>query len=780
MIWTCLASDSYAATPAEVSTALERAKKWLYAQQKEGHWEPVDPSEKIKDHPHFQITGRTALAVLALLHSGESSQEPRLKPAIDYLLKTPADGVYALGLRSQVWLALPKTPQVLQQMRADARLLLANVKTDGNAKGMYDYTPVSAKKYSHSRSQYGVLGVWAAAQMGVEVPDAYWQMVDDGWRRNQDKGGGWGYMHMDDNKQPPTPGMTAVGVASLFVTQEYLRSQNNLACKGNASNPAIERGIKWLADNMNLYASDATFHREFPYVTMYAYERVGAASGLRYIGGVDWFEKGADWLVKTQHPVGLWGGVRGEGAISAPSNTCFAMLFLAKGRAPIVMSKLQYTTADGKEAAWNQRSRDVANATRSIGRLIERELAFQIVDLKAPLEDLIEAPILYLAGSEPVSFSAAHKQKLKAYVEAGGMIVANADCGSTAFSTSIRNLGKELFPDYELAALPEDHLLYTSYYPRSKWRSKPRVEAISNGVRQLLILIPQADAGKAWQMQDDKSKAELFELGANLVLYAVDRQNLRFRGERFYVPDDPKLATKYDVTVARLKYAGNWDPEPGGWRRFNNVMRQSQATAVSIRTVELGKGDLAGIKIAHLTGTDDMKLAEQQREALRKFVEQGGTLVIDAAGGSSRFAASAEQELAQLFPADKPVVIADDHAICDALAYGTPMFRAFARKVVGRNNKPLLQGITIKGRLAVIYSREDLSAGLVGQAVDGIVGYEPVAASVLMAGIVNHVAQIAPPAPATQPTTAPATQPAKLSRKAARAAAATKPAAAPK
>ena len=42
-------------------------------------------------------------------------------------------------------------------------------------------------------------------------------------------------------------------------------------------------------------------------------------------------------------------------------------------------------------------------------------------------------------------------------------------------------LAKELFPDYELSTLPEDHLLYTAYFPRSKWRSKPRVEAVIIG-----------------------------------------------------------------------------------------------------------------------------------------------------------------------------------------------------------------------------------------------------------------------------------------------------------
>ena len=34
--------------------------------------------------------------------------------------------------------------------------------------------------------------------------------------------------------------MTAVGVATLFITQDYTRTAEGLACKGNLNNPAID------------------------------------------------------------------------------------------------------------------------------------------------------------------------------------------------------------------------------------------------------------------------------------------------------------------------------------------------------------------------------------------------------------------------------------------------------------------------------------------------------------------------------------------------------------
>jgi hypothetical protein len=51
---------------------------------------------------------------------------------------------------------------------------------------------------------------------------------------------------------------------------------------------------------------------------------------------------------------------------------------------------------------------------------------------------------------------------------------------------------------------------------------------------------------------------------------------------------------------------------------------------------------------------------------------------------------------------------------------------------------PRLRGIEVNGRLAVIFSPEDLSVGLVGGAVDGIYGYEPESAVNLMRCVLTY------------------------------------------
>jgi hypothetical protein len=303
--------------------------------------------------------------------------------------------------------------------------------------------------------------------------------------------------------------------------------------------------------------------------------------------------------------------------------------------------------------------------------------------------------------------------------------------------------------------LPETHPIYDAGFPRSKWKVKPSVLGLSNGVRELMILIPQADAGRAWQGQSHKTREELYQLGADIFLYAVDRKNLRYRGDTHYVEVNPKVTPKATVAVNRLQFAGNWDPEPGGWRRLAAITHNVNKATLTVTPVTPGKDPITA-PVAHLTGAGPMKLTAEARAAIKKFVDDGGTLVVDAAGGSAEFAASVESELAAIFPAAKPEVLPADHPVYAANGKKIDGFtyRRIAReKLVGRTTAPRVQGITVGDKVRVFYSREDLSGGLVGTGIDGILGYEPKSAVDIMSGILAYSAKLPP---ATQPATQPA------------------------
>ena len=82
------------------------------------------------------------------------------------------------------------------------------------------------------------------------------------------------------------------------------------------------------------------------------------------------------------------------------------------------------------------------------------------------------------------------------------------------------------------------------------------------------------------------------------------------------------------------------------------------------------------------------------------------------------------------------------------------MYRKFAVAKHGSLNVPRIRGIEQGGRIAVFYRAEDLSAGLVGQPIDGILGYSPEAATDIMRGIIAYATGAEAPTSNTIPPAA--------------------------
>ena len=67
---------------------------------------------------------------------------------------------------------------------------------------------------------------------------------------------------------------------------------------------------------------------------LYALERTGRLSGVRFFGQNDWYRHLAADTVARQASDGSWGDT---------VDTSFALLFLARGRHPILMNKVRFT-----------------------------------------------------------------------------------------------------------------------------------------------------------------------------------------------------------------------------------------------------------------------------------------------------------------------------------------------------------------------------------------------------------------------------------------------------
>ena len=386
------------------------------------------------------------------------------------------------------------------------------------------------------------------------------------------------------------------------------------------------------------------------------------ALGHRGLDGEDWSEAPARYLVRHQLDDGSWPAPAGaDPAGRRLAETAYAVLVLASSRTPVAMNKLYYPSTDGGTGGRNPaaaRQRDAAHLLEWSGWELRRPLNWQWVTLDDS-DGLAQAPILSISGGQSVEFSPRDLGRLRAYVEHGGMILGNANCGSQRFADSFVRLGRQLFPRYEFRTLPDDHVLFSGQkFDGRAWRGVPPVRGLSNGVRELMLL-PDGDASFAWQVRT-YVRPPWFQVGFDLLSYVQEPTTWPRRGDRVFPVRSRRVRAKATVRVARLMIGDNPDPEPGGWERLANLMHNRFQTDLDVSAVRPGDGALARAKnpfrVAHLTGTTKLALSPEARDEVRQFVDAGGTLVVEAAGGSKEFAESAPAELRATLPRSGGIV----------------------------------------------------------------------------------------------------------------------------
>lgn len=710
-----------------IAEAIEKAKKYLYRQQKNGRWEKYGKGPGDKNwHP----LGPTALATVALLSAGENPQKEELKQALEILAKgtQTETGTYTLGLMGNVFMLANRKTQgkYRQELREVVERLVKSTK-----EGSYGYRSEGKGDSSgdHSNSQYGLLGVWGGRLGNEEIPEKYWATVMRHWLLTQNASGGWDYSWDKSGKDGPAGPkgtgsrrtMVAAGVASLFVCFDNLFADAFIECKTSSHFTAIQKGLDWFDRNFADNDGQIIIGGRGGYY-LYGIERVGMASGYKYFGKADWFKLGTEYLLRKQNGSGGWGGGKG-GVIE----TSFALLFLARGSYPVLMNKLEF---DGD---WNNRPRDCAAVTRYHNKTFEQQVAWQIINLEVPVREWHDAPILYISGAKAPNFSDTRPsadtlsdiEKLRRYVYQGGTILSVTECDGKGFADGIRKTYAKLFPEYELTPVPSNHLLY-SRQVQNDLKGRPKMYMVSNGVRPLAIHTDE-DISLHWQLQRSSTRVASFEAMSNIAAYVTDKFDMRRRGVSHW-PDKPQRTPVAKMTVARVKHSGRYDPEPLAGERLARLMLRETGVQVDLtKPMDATKLPAGEADLAWITGVGQAKFTDAQRAALRKYVENGGTLVIDAAGGNTEFQRSMKDELRSIF--EQPVL----RVMSTSPLYNNKAFplgkvryrRGRALDLRDRKNTPLLRGITVDGRLAVIYSREDITGGLVGYQAFEVDGYHP-------------------------------------------------------
>lgn len=709
-------------TDGAVAEAIERGVRWLKQKRKaDGHWE-----ESSNTADRFWA-GDSALALLALLYAKEDPRSDDMQKSLEWLAKQPITATYVYGARAHV-LALVPGSKYRARLEGDISWLTQNCFPRNSLfPGSYGYTADDVKPdggwADNSNAQFGVLGAWMGAEAGVKISEEYWRLIEFHWLEFQGHDGGWSYQGRENS----IGSMTAAGLATLYVLLDQLHARDEGHFNGKSTAncgryreagrliTAIEAGLNWFGREFN--TENPRAGGTYQYYYLYGVERAGRASGRKYFRNRDWFRAGAAELLKHQDEDGRWG----HGGMGDLRNTCFAIMFLCHGRAPLLMNKLDY----GPDS--QVKLRDAAGLTRYAQHTFERLLNWQTVSLQGSFEDLLEAPLLYISGHEAPKLSDVEVQKLREYCLHGGTILGVACCGREDFSDGFRKLAARMFPEFPPRPVSAAHPLFNGEV-QFKIDTPPQMFEVHNGTRSLMLLSTQ-DICTAWnQYLVDKYEPH-FQLGCNIYLYATDKTSFTSRMQTADIPRR-ELEPKRTLRVARLKHSGHWDVEPFGWTRLTNYLNNETQTRLLVTSgVGLDSPELADFKVAYITGVSGFTLSPAEAAGLRKFLTDGGTLLADAAGGSAEFLAAFESQVGAVLKGqprrlEESAPLITGEGIPLALPLKDVDYRRAARPEVGDQKYPTLKVFELGRRAAVIYSPLDLSCGLLGTPVYNCRGFE--------------------------------------------------------
>jgi hypothetical protein len=166
------------------------------------------------------------------------------------------------------------------------------------------------------------------------------------------------------------------------------------------------------------------------------------------------------------------------------------------------------------------------------------------------------------------------------------------------------------------------------------------------------------------------------------------------------------LDPESQLSIGHVQHGGNWNPRPSALRRLGWELgrRTSIEPASDGVPVRLDRPGLHRHPMLYLAGSGALPpLSDAERAGLRRHLQYGGFLLVDAADGSdgTGFDASVRRELAKVLPTAPLAPVPRDHVLHKSFYL---LDRQGGRLLV----KPWLEAQALDGRLAVVYSQNDL------------------------------------------------------------------------
>ena len=389
--------------------------------------------EYLRKNSTVAASFESGLVAYTLVAAGTPLEDPLLRSMLDNVAAKCGTGGYTptnhynyeAGVDAMALAAADKV-KYRPQLQMIADFLIKSQHSNGS----WDYLGTDHGGDT-SISQYGMLGLWAAARAGVEIPQRTLDLAANWHLRTQMKNGGWSYQPLGGDTEIKHS-MTVAGIGTLGIAR-LLMSRNPQDLESLSEEPeaktkkvekafgvlekvtpkeevekpsvavapadanykpqstrgemdaAMKRGLGWIGSNYTVDKNCLGWHLYY----LYGLERAASLANAETIGKHDWYTDGYRVLLKMQGNDGGWSNIGG-----AVSSTCFAVLFLSRATeklvpnapAPKPIPKAP-TSGGGLLAGGRGLPTNMTNVEAKDGNIKVKKLATPLDQLLAELEN---------------------------------------------------------------------------------------------------------------------------------------------------------------------------------------------------------------------------------------------------------------------------------------------------------------------------------------------------------------------------------------------------------
>jgi hypothetical protein len=389
---------------------------------------------------------------------------------------------------------------------------------------------------------------------------------------------------------------------------------------------------------------------------------------------------------------------------------------------PLMIAKLEYGTTQD----WNTDPGDVDNLMRHVRSALGlwygwKQLSLAELVKQHKAKEQCKVPCLYMSGHEGFELTKDERVALEQYLLDGGTLLGDACCGRKEFMDAFRIEMRKLFPKRPLDRMEMDHPVFRAFYRyesvntiryvmgvKSEGQGPPEVLGMNLGCRAAVILSPW-DMSCGWDNHTHDRGARLnpgdaIRLGINLVSYiAALRQVAEVQAVTREI-NAPNERKRQQFTIAQLRHDGDWNPDPNSTIQWLRHLASESSLAVNfdVKPIDASETRLAPNPFVYMTGFRDPHLSDDEIGALRRHLQAGGFLFINNCSGYQAFDRHVRTLVGKLFD-QKLAPLAKDNAL----------FRSFYTLTSARDRQSgqarelELEGIAIKNRLVLVYSKND-------------------------------------------------------------------------